>query len=715
MKLLGDGMRCLAFAALAFVAPLLAQTPDPGPFEFAYDPGEGQALVSVQPNGNILFGEVGAGTSKTMRLAVSNRSQSTWTLSDAGVIGDGFSAGFASLPIAPQSTSTVDLTFRPEATGVATAVLTLGFADAAGATRFVTFQLSGSAPLTTLAASWSTDGQTFEPVRAGGVLRFRPTLAGSQAHAVLRLTAVAGERLTLDEVRVNGGGFRLLEAPAVPATLDGTHTVDVAIQFEPSQGTSYSGAVNLTFGSAVVPFAIDGPGTAADLEVEAAGAVVTSGSAIAFPAVQAGAGSSTVEFRVRNRGNATGRVLSIAASGGAFRILNAPSLPMVLVAGEDFRFSVEFAPSAAGDASGTLRIDGLTFPLSGPAFEQKLGVTLTLGDRRLPAAPGIVVLLPNTPVGSRLDFGIEVTNTGDRTATISSISLSGQSFTFRNLPALPATVAPGQSIELAASFTPGGVTTLSAILQLDSASFTIRGAGGPPAQLSSVRITGASSPLAAGDLASAGVELDAPYAIDLNGTLMLEFSPTLFVDDPSILFVNGRKSIEFRVPAGSTRAVFPGGAQTTSFQSGTVAGIVTLSAQLAVGSTPVPVQTSPTLALTIPAAAPKIRSVRVTAVTATYIELQIAGFSTARSVSRLRFDLTGAPGGNLRTEQVVMNVEDDFNSWFASSASRAFGGQFTTTVRLQVNGDVNAVESVGVSATNSLGTSPVVVAGVRPQ
>ena len=704
----------LAAVLLASIAA--AQPAESSPFDYAYETIPGGASVAVQPNGNILFGDVRLGTSRTIRLSFTNRTQSAWTLTEASVIGAGFSAAFAALSIPAQSAVGIELTFQPRSAGVGLAVATVVLTDSANSRHNVTFQLSGAAPLDNLAALWATDRTTFQPMDAGATLRLPATRVSSVTQATLRLVGTTGT-LTLTGVQLMGTGFELASRPELPSSINSTRFAEIPIRFSPTTGAAYAGALILTFGPVTVSFPLEGAGVGADLEVSASlegeWSVVASGATSVFPAVQAGAGTAVREFRVRNKGDAEGRVATISVSGTAYRLTGLPELPKTLGPGEEFRFSVEFAPSAPGEAAGSLRVDGLTFSLSGAAFEQNLGVTVVIGERRLRVVPGVVALLPNTPVGSRLDFAIEVANAGDRPASVSSVSMSGQSFSLNNVPLLPATIPPGQSLRLGAVFIPAGVTTASATLQIDVLSLILRGAGGPPPNLNSARLTGLPNPAEPAQLPAVGVELAGPYESELNGTLTLEFSPALFVDDPSILFVNGRKTIDFRVPAGSTTAVFPGGSSVTSFQSGTTAGTITLTAQFLAGTVAVPSSSPLRASVNIAPGPPQLRSVRVTEVAATYIELQISGFSTARSVSRLILDLAGTPGGNLRTEQVEFDVRDQFNAWYQNAASRAFGGQFTTTVRLQINGDANAVESIGVSAINDHGASMVIRTGLR--
>jgi hypothetical protein len=45
------------------------------------------------------------------------------------------------------------------------------------------------------------------------------------------------------------------------------------------------------------------------------------------------------------------------------------------------------------------------------------------------------------------------------------------------------------------------------------------------------------------------------------------------------------------------------------------------------------------------------------------------------------------------------------NTWYQSPASAAFGGTFVYTQPFTIQGDLNAIQSVGVTLTNSRGDS----------
>jgi hypothetical protein len=82
-------------------------------------------------------------------------------------------------------------------------------------------------------------------------------------------------------------------------------------------------------------------------------------------------------------------------------------------------------------------------------------------------------------------------------------------------------------------------------------------------------------------------------------------------------------------------------------------------------------------------------------------------------VSQISLTFTPAPGANLQTANLSINTDAPFSTWFQSQTGIGFGSQFTASVIVNVNGDVNAVQSVNVTATNAKGDSNAVSVNLR--
>jgi hypothetical protein len=82
-------------------------------------------------------------------------------------------------------------------------------------------------------------------------------------------------------------------------------------------------------------------------------------------------------------------------------------------------------------------------------------------------------------------------------------------------------------------------------------------------------------------------------------------------------------------------------------------------------------------------------------------------------VSSFNLQFTPATGANLQTTSLTVNTDAPFSTWFQSASGISFGSQFTASVIVNVNGDINAIQSVTVSAGNSRGSSNTVSANLR--
>jgi hypothetical protein len=169
-------------------------------------------------------------------------------------------------------------------------------------------------------------------------------------------------------------------------------------------------------------------------------------------------------------------------------------------------------------------------------------------------------------------------------------------------------------------------------------------------------------------------------------------------DDPAVQFEGGGRTVNFTIPANSTQAVFPGNATSTSFQTGTTAGTITLEAvpEGMLGST----KTS-----TVNRRSPRITSLTIGSRTSSSFQLVMVGFSNIRNLAQGVFRFTGRPGTNLQTTSLTVDLSSAFAAWYQSAASAPFGTQFRLVLPFNVQGDINAIGSVSATLTNTEGTS----------
>lgn len=201
------------------------------------------------------------------------------------------------------------------------------------------------------------------------------------------------------------------------------------------------------------------------------------------------------------------------------------------------------------------------------------------------------------------------------------------------------------------------------------------------------------------------LSLGAPYPVAITGTLTLTFTSdaTVPLDDPAVVFTNGRRTVDFTIPANATAAQLPAG---FAMQTGTVSGTIQLAVtNLRTGDQSILPDPAPSITARLAKGAPVLRQVVARRV-ASGLEIQITGYATTREITQALFRFTPAAGSNLQTTELTVQLGDGARTWYQGEQSRAFGSQFTLTQQFNVQGDTSAISSVTVTLTNAQGTSP---------
>jgi hypothetical protein len=210
---------------------------------------------------------------------------------------------------------------------------------------------------------------------------------------------------------------------------------------------------------------------------------------------------------------------------------------------------------------------------------------------------------------------------------------------------------------------------------------------------------GGTSP--AGAQPALDLKVGGPYPLAINGTVTLTFQPDVGADDPAIVFVNGTRKADFSIAPGESAAIFTG--PNVQFQTGTVAGVMTLTANLQSGGMDITPSPAPSVQIRIAPGGPVITEVRASRNAGT-IAVQVWGYSTAREVTRAVFSFP--------SNDVTVQPASAFSAWYQSSSAAAFGTQFLFTQTFSIAGDASAVNSVKVTLSNALGTSNTMTAAI---
>jgi hypothetical protein len=212
-------------------------------------------------------------------------------------------------------------------------------------------------------------------------------------------------------------------------------------------------------------------------------------------------------------------------------------------------------------------------------------------------------------------------------------------------------------------------------------------------------ITGLPASAAPATQPSLNVTLINPYPATITANLTLTFAPASGADDPAIQFITGGRTAQIVIPAGDTSGIGNIGVQT-----GTVAGTITITAQLLAGTANVTPTPAPSTTIVVPAGAPVITAVSATR-TSTGFTVTVTGYASNRDVDTAAYQFSPSEGSTLTTTQVSTPVTSLFTQWYGGSSAAQYGSQFTLTQAFTVNGSASSVFSVSVTLMNALGTS----------
>jgi hypothetical protein len=218
----------------------------------------------------------------------------------------------------------------------------------------------------------------------------------------------------------------------------------------------------------------------------------------------------------------------------------------------------------------------------------------------------------------------------------------------------------------------------------------------PPVTLTTTSNSPAAQPTIALTLSSA-------YPVDINGTLTLTFQSSVGGNPTEVQFVTSSgasSTVNFTIPKGQLTA------PTYQIATGTVAGTIAVTAKFVAAGVDVTPTPAPVQLIQIKPAAPVITKVTFTN-TNGVVTVTVNGYSTTREVVSGDFVFSVSSGNTVTNGgDVSVPLTSAFTTWYGSTASNPFGGQFGLTIPFNVaNGTSTQVTSVSVKLTNTVGTS----------
>jgi hypothetical protein len=676
---------------------------------------------SLSDGAAISFPAVDINTTTTATVTIVNQGTGSGSVSGIFVAGSGFQlTGVPQLPatIAANQSLRFGIVFAPSKSGNYTGSFRF---DLPG--RSISGTLTASTATSNFSVSYiDPDTSNVLPLPNNATLLFPKTLAGATSTVTVLATNIGAGTGSINSITLGSSAspFQLVSLPPLPMSVPPSQQLRFGIRFNPQQQQDSSDTLRFDLNGQTTTINLQAQGTQAQfsygLATGAGTTLLSAGGTVALADTAVGQ-TSSVGISVFNFGTGDGQIATIGVTGQGLSLTELPSLPFTLHPNGSQRFTLNFAPAQPGTVSGRLTIGTDTFTITGTGVGARLIYTYTSAASAIPVTDSGAVIFPPLAVGNNEGLNFSIQNTGTSAATISSISLTAAStvFSLSQLPALPMNLDPGVTITFLIGFVPNNTGSLTATLRVNSSSFTLTGNGTQPASLPAYQFQGPAGTQQPAQQPAFSLTLAAPYPLALQGTLKLQFVSAVFTDDPAVQFASGGRTVNFTIPANSTKMLFTGNATSMPLQTGTTAGNILITPTFATqGGFDLTPSSPDVLTLTIQKAAPQLLSANVTAQTLSSFTVALNGYSTTRTIRQLDIQIAPKQGQNFTTTHLTIDVSSGSSAWFQSITSQGFGGSFLVAIPFNLSSGnsaddlVHMLQSLSITATNDVGASSAV-------
>jgi hypothetical protein len=289
--------------------------------------------MSLSPT-SVNFGNVNAGSSTAQNVQLANTGNSSVTVTQVAASGAGISVSGMATPftLAPSQSVTLAVKFAPTTGGTTSGSVTVTNNDGVNAVAAVT-------------GTQAQAGLSLTPTSAS----FGSVVTGNANSQTVQLKNSGTANLTVSQATVTGAGFSL-SGLALPMTLTPGQSGNFNVQYTPQSTGSVSGAVSIISNAPNSPAAValSATGVAASYTIS-----VNPGS-LSFGSVTEGS-SAAQGFTVTNTGNSNVAISGMTAAGTGYAIVSGAGA-VTLSPNQSTSVSVQFAPSSAGAAAGSVHI-----------------------------------------------------------------------------------------------------------------------------------------------------------------------------------------------------------------------------------------------------------------------------------------------------------------------------------------------------------------------
>jgi hypothetical protein len=274
------------------------------------------------------------------------------------------------------------------------------------------------------------------------LLTFPNVSVGQQTTQVATLTNTGSKSVSITQLQVSSNEFTATGI-ATPLNLGPGQSAQFRISFKSSTAGAISGTLTAMTsrgnGSTKVKLNGNAGRTASQLSL--------STSSLKYGNVLVH-GSSTQAVTLKNSGTSDVNISQLNVSGAGFSV-SGVAVPFALPAGQSTALEATFAPAAAGAATGSVTISSDAQTTSSSVALSGTGVNATYTMSLNPTS----VAFGNLNVGSTAKQTVQLSNTGNTSFTVTQVAAAGTGVSVSGL-ALPATIAPSQSVPLTVTFAP---------------------------------------------------------------------------------------------------------------------------------------------------------------------------------------------------------------------------------------------------------------------
>jgi hypothetical protein len=281
---------------------------------------------------------------------------------------------------------------------------------------------------------------------------FGTVTVGSSSAQTVTVSNSGAAKFTLTKVSASGPGFTISGLSA-PETLAPGQKINLTVVFKPTSAVQDN--ANL-----LVAINTQRPQTAGSLKgIGSTSALRVTPSVVGFGNVSVGS-PITEPLRMTNGGFTSVAIKSVSISGAGFSIAGLTT-PRTLTPGESVSFMAEFNPKGAGAETGTISIATESTPVSVGLN----GVGVSSAARLVASTTSLS--FGSVMIGESPSQQVTLKNTGNASAEISNVSLSGSSYTLGGVTS-KVTLAPDQSAVLTVEFGPKTMGSLPGKVTISS-------------------------------------------------------------------------------------------------------------------------------------------------------------------------------------------------------------------------------------------------------